>query len=56
MGELHKRPYSWQPSYQKMITMIRKYFIWPNMNKEVPKYLAHCLDIQQVKLEYQPPT
>ena len=26
MDELHKRPYSGHPSYQKMITMIRKDF------------------------------
>ena len=35
MDELHKRPYSRHPRYQKMITMIRKDFFWTNMKKEV---------------------
>ena len=34
MNELHKRPYSQHPGYQKMITMIRKDFFWPKMKKE----------------------
>ena len=35
MNELHKRPYSGHPGYQKMITMIRNDLFWPNMKKEV---------------------
>ena len=34
MDELHKRPYSGHPRYQKMITMTRKDFFWPNMKEE----------------------
>ena len=45
MNELHKQPYSGYPWYQKMITMIRKYFFWPNMKKEVGEYLP---DLQVV--------
>ena len=41
--ELHKRPYSGHPGYQKMITMIRNYLFWPNMKKEVAKYLSRCI-------------
>ena len=33
MNELHKQPYSWNPGYQKTITMIRKDLFWPNMKK-----------------------
>ena len=43
MDELHKRPYSGHPGHQKMIIMMRKYFFWPNMKKEVAKYLACCV-------------
>ena len=53
MDELHKRPYSVHPRYQKMIAMIRKEFFWPNMKKEVLEYLAHYLEYQQVKEENQ---
>ena len=55
MNELHKRPYSRHPGYQKMITMIRKDLFWPNMKKEVAEYLARCIEFQQVKEEHQHP-
>ena len=53
--ELHKRPYSGHPRYQKMITMIRKDLFWPNMKKEVAEYLARCIECQHVKDEHQHP-
>ena len=60
MDELHKIPYSGHLGYHKMITIIRKYFFWTNMKKEVVEYLvveylAHCLECQQVKVEHQHP-
>ena len=53
MNDLHKRPYPWHPRNDKMITMIRKDFFWPNMKKEVAQYLASCLECQQVKEQHQ---
>ena len=55
MNEIHKRPYPRHPRYQKMISMIRKDFFWPNIKKEVAEYLARCLECQQVKVEHQHP-
>ena len=55
MDKLHKLPYLRHPGYQKMITMIRKDFFWPNMKKEVVEYLSRCLECQQVKVEHQHP-
>ena len=52
MDELHKRAYSRHLRYQKMITMIRKDFFWPNMKKQMAEYLANCLKCQQVKAEH----
>ena len=49
MDELHKRPYSRHPGYQKMIIMTRKDFFCPNMKNEVAEYLARCIECQQVK-------
>ena len=46
MDELHKIPYSGHLVYQKMITMTRKDFFWPNMKKEVEKYLGRCIECQ----------
>ena len=53
MEELHKRPYSGHPGYQKMITMTSNDFFWPNMKKKIAEYLARCMECQQVKAEHQ---
>jgi hypothetical protein len=31
LNEVHKKPYSGHPGYQKTITTLRKLFYWPNM-------------------------
>ena len=55
LDEVHKTPYSGHPGYQNTITMLRKYYFWPNMKSEVAEYIARCLDCQQVKTEHQHP-
>ena len=35
--------------------MIRKDLFWPKMKKEVAKYLAHCIECQQIKAKHQHP-
>ena len=39
--------------YQKMITMTRKDFFWPNMKKEVVEYLGSFVQFQQVKAKHK---
>jgi hypothetical protein len=56
MDELHKRPYTGHPRYQKMITTTRKQFYWPGLKKDIADYLAKCLECQQVKAKHQHPT
>jgi hypothetical protein len=34
LDEVHKKPYSSHPSYQKIIKSLRKLFFWPNMKGE----------------------
>jgi hypothetical protein len=34
VDEVHKKPYSGHPGYQKTITTLRKLFYWPNMKGE----------------------
>jgi hypothetical protein len=46
LDELHKRPYSGHPGYQKMITATRKQFYWPRMKKDIAEYLAKCIECQ----------
>jgi hypothetical protein len=55
LDELHKRPYTGHPGYQKMITAIRKQFYWHGLKKDIAEYLAKCIEFQQVKAEHQHP-
>jgi hypothetical protein len=55
MDELHKRPYTSHPRYQKMITATRKHFYWPGLKKYIAEYIAKCIECQQVKAEHRHP-
>ena len=55
LDELHKRPYSGHPGYQKMITATRKQFYWPELKKDIVEYLSKCIECQQVKAEHRHP-
>jgi len=55
LKEVHESPYSGHKEYQKMITILRKDFFWPNMKNEVAEFLARCMECQQVKVEHQHP-
>eukprot|EP00253_Pinus_taeda_P023951 PITA_23951 len=55
MDEFHISHYAGHPGYQKMITTIRKEYFWPGMKKSIVKYLARCLECQQIKAEHQHP-
>ena len=52
LDELHNKPYFGHRGYQKLITMLRKEFYWPNMKGETTPYLGRCLEFQQVKVEH----
>ena len=56
LNEVHKIPYSKHPGYQKMITMLRKVYLWPNMKNEVAEFIARCIECQQVKAKHHHPT
>jgi hypothetical protein len=44
LDELHKRPYSGHPGYQKMIMTTRRKFYWLGMKKDIAEYLAKCIE------------
>ena len=44
LNEIHKTPYSRNPSYQKTITMLRNDYFWPNMKNELAEYIAKCFE------------
>ena len=56
LNEVHKIPYSRHPRYQKMITILRKDYLCPNMKNEEFEYIARCIECHQVKAEHQHPT
>ena len=53
LNEVHKSPYSRHLGYQKMITMLRKEYFWPNMKNKVVEYIVRCIEFQQVKVEHR---
>ena len=53
LDEYHRISYSGHPSYQKILTAIRKAYFWPGMHKNITEYLIKCLECQQVKVEHQ---
>lgn len=55
LDEYHKSPYARLPSYQNLITSLRKEYHWPGMKRDVTEYLARCIECQQVKAEHQHP-
>jgi hypothetical protein len=55
IDELHKRPYTDHPIYQKMITVATKLFYWLGLKKDIVDYLVECLEYQQVKAEHRHP-
>jgi hypothetical protein len=56
MDEFHRRPYVGHLGYQKMVTTVRQLYYWPRMKYDIPKYIAKCLECQQVKVEHKHPT
>lgn len=51
LWEFHAKPYSGHPGYQKTLTVVKKYYYWPNLKRDVAEFVARCLDCKQVKEE-----
>jgi hypothetical protein len=49
MDEVHKRPYTGHPRYQKMITATRKQFYWSGLKKDIAEYLAKWIGANRLK-------
>jgi hypothetical protein len=52
MDEFHRRPYVGHLGYQKMVTTIRQLYYLPRMKHDIAKYIAKCLECQQVEVEH----
>ena len=51
LREYHAKPYLGYPSYQNMITTVKKFYYWTNLKRDIAKFMARCLDCQQFKVE-----
>jgi len=40
LREFHVKPYSGHPRYQKMLTIVKKFYYWLNLKKEVTELLV----------------
>jgi len=46
LREFHLKLYSGHPGFQKTLTMVKKFYYWPNLKKEVVELVVRCLDCQ----------
>ena len=51
LREFHVKLYSGHTRYQNTLAVVKKFHYWPNLKKEVVKFMARCLYYQQVKAE-----
>jgi len=46
LREFHVNQYSGNPGYQKTLIMVKNFYYWSNLKKEVAYFVAKCLDCQ----------
>ena len=49
LREFHVKSYLGHSGYHKTLTVVKKFYYWPNLKNEVAKFVARCLDFQQGK-------
>jgi hypothetical protein len=55
LQEAHESKFSIHPSSTKMYRDLKHLYWWPNMKREIAKYVSKCGICQQVKVEHQRP-
>jgi len=53
LREFHVNTYSGHLGYHKTLTLVKKFYHWLNLRKEVVEFVVRFLDDQQVKLEFK---
>jgi hypothetical protein len=53
MQEAHTTPYTVHPGSTKMYKDIKGNFWWPNMKREIARFVLECPTCQQVKVDHQ---
>lgn len=49
LREFHVKPYSGHLLYQKTLTIVKRFYYWINLKRDVAKFLASCFDCERVK-------
>lgn len=55
MEEAHGSKFAIHPGNTKMYQDLKQVYWWPNMKKDIAKFVSCCLQCQQVKVEHQRP-
>ena len=55
LEEAHSSAYAAHPGSTKMYRILKDYYWWPNMKREIAAFVSRCLICQQVKAERQKP-
>ena len=53
LTEFHWTPYSGNPGYQKMISIVKRHFFWPMLKVDIALFIAKCEECQLIKPEHQ---
>jgi len=46
LREFHVKTYSYHLVYQKTLTIVKRYYYWPNLKRDVEEFVARCFDCQ----------
>ena len=55
LREAHESRFATHPGSTKMYRDLKKYYWWPNMKREIAKFVSNCGICQQVKIEHHRP-
>ena len=56
MKEMNNVPYVRHQAYQNTLEVVKKYYFWLGMKKDIANYIARCMEFQKVKVEHRHPT
>ena len=56
LDEAHKSKFSIYRGLKKMYHDLKKNYWWPDMKRDITKYVVHCVVCQQVRMEHQRPS
>jgi hypothetical protein len=55
LKEMHNMTFFGHPGYQKTVEAVKSHYFWPNMKREITKYIARCMECHKAKAEHRHP-